>query len=112
MSEDLQEKIVKFVNGGGYRAMKPRSLAREMGVHDEKSYPRFKNALRSVIDGGRIGIGKSGNVVANAKVETTKARGPMGAGAGVSAPGKKQQGGQRGDMVTGVYRQNKRGFGF
>ncbi|HZZ42421.1 MAG TPA: ribonuclease R [Tepidisphaeraceae bacterium] len=113
MSEELQEKIVKLVNGERYRPMKPRSVARELGVHDEKNYPRFKKALGSVIEAGRVGFGKNGNVTANAKAAPTPAaKGPIGVGVGVVAAGKKRQVGQRGDVVVGSYKQNKRGFGF
>lgn len=109
MSEDLQAKIVKFVQGERYRAMKPRSLARELGVHDEKHYPQFKKALRSAVDAGKVQIGKHGAIAAKA----AEHKAPAHAGHKAPAGGVKKRGvSKRGDMVVGVYRHNKRGFGF
>lgn len=107
MSEDLQEKIVKFVSSQKYRAMKPRSLARELKVHDEKNYPRFKKALRLAVDEGKVSIGKHGAVVVKAAAPAASVEPAEGAATAV-----RKQGGKRGDVVVGIYRQNKRGFGF
>lgn len=86
MSE-LQSKILKHVKSGGYQPAKPEELAEDLRVADDESYPAFRQALRDLMHAGRVVLGAGGTVVVPGG---TTAR----------------------DGFIGVYRHNKRGFGF
>ena len=87
MADHLQNRILTHVKSDRYRPQKPRNLARELNLHDEETYPTFRDALRELMHAGRV---------------------VMGAGSTVVLPNQNV----RRDEVVGKYRHNKRGFGF
>ncbi|HEY1684892.1 MAG TPA: ribonuclease R [Tepidisphaeraceae bacterium] len=88
MSEDLQSKIVEYLNSGQYRPTRARGLAGELNLKGEEAYPAFRQALKELMKQGKIVMGAKGTIV---------------------LPAPKQ--GKRGDII-GVYSQKKGGFGF
>jgi ribonuclease R len=87
MVEQIQNKILSHIQSDNYRPQKPRRLARELELEGEETYPTFRDALRTLMHEGRVVLGSSGTII---------------------LPG---QSSAR-DEFTGVYRHNKRGFGF
>jgi len=83
MPERYVEAIMKFLTGRDYQPLKPRQLARQMGV-SEAEYGSFREAVKRLRDAGRIVWG-----VKNA----------------LMLP-------EIGTSVVGTYRANPRGFGF
>jgi ribonuclease R len=87
MADHLQSKILSHVKSDRYQPQKPRTLAKQLQVADDESYPAFREALRELMHAGRVALGAGGTVV---------------------VPG----GGTARNEFVGTYRQNKRGFGF
>jgi ribonuclease R len=87
MADQLQSKILSHVKSDEYQPQKPRTLAKQLQVADEQTYPAFRDALRELMHSGRVVLGSGGTVV---------------------VPG----GGTARNEFVGTYRQNKRGFGF
>ncbi len=85
--EQIQEKILDYLQTHPNRPLKPRRLARELNVARDEDYYAFRDALRELMHEGRAVWGASGAVV---------------------LPPQKQ----RNDRVIGTYRHNRRGFGF
>jgi ribonuclease R len=83
MSDELSNRILRFVGDRDYRPAKVRALARAMGVA-EKEYGRFRDAVKGLMASGRIVLG-SGNAVVAPEL-----------------PGR----------IIGTFRANPRGFGF
>jgi len=75
--------IVKFLAARGYQPLKPRQLARQLGVADE-DYGTFREAIKQLRDSGRVVLGAKDALTLPAI----------------------------GDRVTGIFRANPRGFGF
>src|SRR5690606_22542389 len=55
---DLSEKILGLMGRKSYRPLKPKELARKVGVSSNR-YPEFKRALRELLREGRIEVGKN-----------------------------------------------------
>ena len=55
---ELSEQIVAHLRRKGYKPLKPRELAKKLGVSTPQ-YPEFRRALRELIRDGRIEIGKN-----------------------------------------------------
>src|SRR4051812_37115990 len=87
MAEQLQHRILSHIKSERYRPQRARGLAKDLELHDEESYPSFRQALRELMDAGRVVLGASGTIV---------------------LPGDNVQK----DVFIGTFRQNKRGFGF
>ncbi len=87
MADQLQSRILTRLKSEDYRPQRPRHLARELKVHDEQTYPAFREALRSLMHEGRVCLGARGAVL---------------------LPGQSQSR----DEFVGAYRHNRRGFGF
>lgn len=87
MVDPIQNKILSHLQSDEYRPQRPRVLARQLQLADEQTYHAFRDALRALMHEGRVVLGSSGTIV---------------------LPG---QSSAR-DEFTGVYRHNKRGFGF
>ena len=83
MPERYVEAIIKYLSSRGYRPLKPRQLARQMGVADE-DYGSFREAIKLLRDSGRV---------------------VLGARNAVTLP-------EMTGRVVGIYRANPRGFGF
>jgi ribonuclease R len=58
---ELTEQILGAVGRKGYRPLKPKALARKMGIH-ESQYGDFRRTLRDMSRQGRIVIGKDHTV--------------------------------------------------
>jgi ribonuclease R len=89
MSDPIQSKILEHLKSTGYRPTKPRSVARDLELHEENQYHAFRDALRELMHAGRVVLGGGGNILL-----------PVATGSANR------------DEFTGVYRHNQRGFGF
>jgi ribonuclease R len=83
MSEELDERIMRFVSGRHYQPQRIESLAESMGI-ERSGYGAFRETVKS--------LSKSGRVV-------------FGTGQMVMLP-------EPAGRIQGVYRANPRGFGF
>jgi ribonuclease R len=81
---DLQTRIMTTVAHPSYHPLKPKALARKLGV-TAGDYETYKSVLRSLIDQGKLEIGK-GNAVRHV--------------------------GAHGTTLTGIFRKAQAGFGF
>ncbi len=88
MADPLQSRILSLLKSEQYRPTKPRGLARELNLNDDHDYHAFRDALRELMQEGRVVLGVAGTVL----LPSTQT--------------------QRNDEFTGNYRHNKRGFGF
>ncbi|HEV8607856.1 MAG TPA: hypothetical protein VGQ99_21150, partial [Tepidisphaeraceae bacterium] len=84
--KQIESKIMSYLQSSGGRPLRPRKLARELEV-GEQDYHAFRNALRELMHQGRVVLGGGGSVV---------------------LPTQKQSSG----AIVGVYRHNRKGFGF
>jgi ribonuclease R len=87
MSDSIQSRILSHLQSGDYQPAKPRHLARELELHGDDEYPAFRQALRQLMDQGRVVLGQRGALV---------------------VPGSQSPRHE----VTGTYSHNRRGFGF
>ncbi|MFA6134802.1 MAG: ribonuclease R [Phycisphaerae bacterium] len=83
MPERYVEAIVKYLSSRGYQPLKPRQLARQLGVADAE-YGSFRESIKQLHDAGRIVLGAKDALMLPSV----------------------------GAQVTGTYRANARGFGF
>jgi len=83
MPDRYVEAIVKYLSSRDYQPLKPRQLARQMGIA-EAEYATFRNAVKRLRDAGRIVLGAK-NALTLPEIA---------------------------NYVTGKYRPNPRGFGF
>ncbi len=87
MPNPLHQRILQHLQSSVYRPQKPRLLAHELQLTEEGRYPAFRQALRELMDNGRVTLGASGSIMLPT-----------------------QRVGR--DEVMGVYQHNRRGFGF
>jgi ribonuclease R len=80
---NLEEQIVSLLARKSYQPLKPKALARKLGLPSSR-YQEFRQALRSLVKSNRAEIGK------NHTVRPTQPHG----------------------TVTGIYRRTTSGFGF
>jgi len=83
MPERYVESILKFLAGREYQPLKPRQLARQMGVA-QADYGTFREEVKRLRDAGRIVLGARNALMLP----------------------------EMGSTVVGTYRANPRGFGF
>ena len=83
MPDRYVDAIVKFLAARDYQPLKPRQLARQLGVAEE-DYGTFREAIKRLRDSGRVVLGAKDSL---------------------TFP-------EIGDRVTGIFRANPRGFGF
>ncbi len=83
MPEQYKDAIVKYLAGKEYQPIKPRQLARRLGVSDDE-YSTFREAVKQLRDAGRVVIGAKNALTLP---EMT-------------------------GQVVGYYRAHPRGFGF
>jgi len=88
MSKQLHERILTHIKSKAYRPQKPLSLAKELKLNDDGGFPTFREALRDLMHEGRVVLGARGAVMLP----------------GVQISNRNE--------VVGLYRHNKRGFGF
>ncbi len=89
MPDPLEGKILAELKQSNYRPLNPRQLAKALHFGGEQIYPSFRNAVKQLMNEGRIILGQHGTLVL-----PTERSGP------------------KGDEIVGTYRQNKKGFGF
>jgi ribonuclease R len=122
MPERFQEAIIKYLAGRNYQPLKPRQLARTMGVGEE-DYGSFREAVKRLRDSGRVVLG-SGNALtlpemSNRVVGTLQAN-PRGFGfvqpetpnahGDLYIPAEEMRGAMDGDQVVArVVKRGKRG---
>src|SRR4051794_14997236 len=58
---DLSDKLLAFLRKRGYVPLKPKALARKLGV-STPHYPEFKRVLRDLLRDGRIVLGKNDTI--------------------------------------------------
>jgi ribonuclease R len=88
MSPDqIKERILTHLRSDRYRPQRPRGLAKELQLQGEEQYHHFRDALRELMDHGRVVLGARGAIV---------------------LPGSHA----RRDEIVGTYSHNRRGFGF
>jgi len=83
MPERYIDAIIKYLSSRNYQPLKPRQLARQMGV-SEAEYGAFRESVKALRDDGRV---------------------VLGAGNALTLP-------QMTSRVVGVFQANPRGFGF
>ncbi len=83
MPEKYVQAILKYLSDRDYQPLKPRQLARQMGVADE-DYGSFRQAVKMLRDSGRVALGARNAVMLP----------------------------QMSARVVGTFRANARGFGF
>ncbi|MBN1942807.1 MAG: ribonuclease R [Phycisphaerae bacterium] len=83
MPERYAEAIIRYLAERSSPPLKPRQLARQLGVGDE-NYNTFRDAIKQLRDEGRV---------------------VLGGGSALTLP-------EMGNDVTGFFRQNPKGFGF
>lgn len=91
MSDSIQSKILSHISSPQYSPAKVRRVARELELHDEDSYPAFRQAVRELMDQGKVMYGAGGALVI--PTATTARKGSAG-------------------EIVGIYSHNRRGFGF
>lgn len=87
MSESIQSRILSHLQSERYQPSKPRNLARVLELHEDDHYPAFREALRILMDQGRVVLGDRGTLV----MPTSR---------------------QPRNQFLGTYSHNRRGFGF
>ncbi len=87
-AEQLQSRILDHLQSDRYRPQRPRGLAKELKVEQENDYHSFRDALRELMSAGRVVLGARGAIMLPSSEGTRR------------------------DEFVGVYRHNKRGFGF
>lgn len=95
MSESIQSRILSHLQSQNYQPARPRHLARDLEMHADEHYPAFREALRGLMDQGRVVLGQRGCLV----LPTAHAR----------VPGR---GKSHATEFIGTYSHNRRGFGF
>src|SRR5947209_7816451 len=58
---DLQDQIIAALSRKNYEPLKPKALARKIGV-PQKQYGDFRRALRELLQLGRVEMGKNHTV--------------------------------------------------
>ena len=86
MSEQIESKILSYLQSQQAKPLRPRRLAKAIQVQEEQ-YGDFRHALKQLMHEGRVALGARGAVV----LPTQK---------------------QGADLIVGTYRQHRRGFGF
>jgi ribonuclease R len=86
-AEQIQSKILKYLQSGDAREIHPKKLARELEV-EQSQYGSFRQALRELMKQGRVMLGAQGSVLL-----PTNRQGGSGA-------------------IIGTYKHHRKGFGF
>jgi ribonuclease R len=88
MVEEIKQQIVEHLKSGEYRPTPARGLAGDLNLKSEHHYTAFRQALKELMDQGKVVMGARGTIV-------------------LPAPKQGRNGG-----IIGVYSQKKGGFGF
>jgi len=122
---ELETAVVEFVNRPNYKPVKPRVIAKRLGL-DENAATKMKQAVKSLVKAGRIAYGQNHLLVPVAKTPSAPSPQPSPKGRrSVPEPEKESasddgptRGGKVsrkefvGERVTGVFRRMAAGYGF
>ncbi len=136
---ELETAVVEFVNRPNYKPVKPRVIAKRLGL-DEEAAAQFRKAVKLLVKSGRIAYGQNHLIVqaaAGVKQEHSSAKEKDRASVGKPVKGndsasvdetaeekdrasvdESAEGGRvsrkefAGDRVTGVFRRMSAGYGF
>ncbi len=101
---ELEQSVLDFVNGAGYKPLKPRAIAKRLGL-DEAAIDDLKRAVKTLVKTGRLTYGQ--NHLLLPIVEAAKQF--SGESRLSDKPTRSQFSGAR---VTGVFRRMPAGYGF
>ena len=85
--QNLQQRILDALGAEGYTPARPRQIARMLEIMEGQHYDTFRDALRELMDEGRVALGSGGSVLLPAERLA-------------------------GNELVGSYRHNQKGFGF
>ncbi len=102
---DLQETILQHVNAQNYRPVKPKVMAKQLGLASD-DLTKLKRELKLLVKKGQLAYGSSHLIypVANNTGKTTAANG--------SRPKEKKQKEKSSKHVVGTFHRAQAGFGF
>ncbi|MEK6249605.1 MAG: hypothetical protein N2C12_15590, partial [Planctomycetales bacterium] len=83
--DDLEQAVLNFISAKGYRPVKPRKIARKLGL-DEDATRELKRAVKRLVKAGKLAYGENHSVARPGAVAD--------------------------DHITGVFRRNANGYGF
>ena len=86
-TEVLREKILQHLTAEGYQPQRPRQLAKALDLVEGEHHGGFRDALRDLMDDGRVVVGSEGAVLISGSRTAD-------------------------NELVGVYRHNRKGFGF
>lgn len=101
---ELETAVLEFVNQPNYRPVKPRVIARKLGL-DEKWAAELKKAVKSLVKAGRVAYGQDHLLLPIAVAKAQLAHEPP-------REGKQSRSQFSGARVTGVFRRMAAGYGF
>jgi ribonuclease R len=106
---ELEQSVLDFVNQPNYKPVKPRIIAKRLGL-DEAAAVELKRTVKRLMKSGRLAYGQDHLVlpaatpsVANTEDETV---------ATPARSGKQSRSEFSGERVTGVFRRMNAGYGF
>ncbi|HZZ27315.1 MAG TPA: ribonuclease R [Pirellulales bacterium] len=101
---ELEEAVVEFINRPNYKPVKPRVIAKQLGL-DEHAAGQLKQAVKSLVKAGRIAYGQNHLLqpvaAAAEQLNSEPAR-----------SGKQSRAEFSAQRVTGVFRRMSAGYGF
>ncbi|MEX0793185.1 MAG: ribonuclease R [Pirellulaceae bacterium] len=107
--EEFEKSVLDHVNHPNYQPVKPKVIAKKLGVLEEDR-KTFKRALKRLIRGGQIQYGDS-HLVTKADSNAAKPAKSAGKSSGKSSH-KSGKGDKQDNTMVGRYQRNARGFGF
>jgi ribonuclease R len=101
---ELESAIVEFVNGPNYKPVKPRMIAKRLGL-DENTLAEMKRAVKSLVKAGQIAYGQNHLLLPVAAAAEQLNTEP-------ERTGKQSKTEFSAQRVTGVFRRMSAGYGF
>src|SRR5262249_7770338 len=101
---ELESAVVEFVNRPNYKPVKPRIIAKRLGL-DENGAAELKRAVKSLVKAGRIAYGQNHLVLPAATAAKQLNSDP-------ARRGKQSRTEFSAQRVTGVFRRMSAGYGF
>ncbi len=101
---ELESAVVEFVNRPNYKPVKPRVIAKRLGL-DEDAVVQLKKAVKLLVKSGRIGYGQNHLIVPVATAAKQFNSEP-------ERSGKQSREEFSAQRVTGVFRRMSAGYGF
>ena len=103
-SSELESAVVEFVNRQNYKPVKPRIIAKRLGL-DEEGATQLKRAVKTLVKAGRIAYGQNHLIVPVTTAAKELNAEPERSGTQSRAEFSAQR-------VTGVFRRMAAGYGF